>query len=71
MIDLRVQVYINLCVSNDFEKLKNEPYEVFKIEIIQIVHSAVDKYNIRGYTDTLNELELHAIKHFINLSKRI
>ena len=70
MIDVRVQVYIDLCVSNDFEKLKNEPYEIFKIEIIQIVHSAIDKYNLRGYTDTLNELELHAIKQFIKLSKK-
>lgn len=70
MIDVRVQVYIDLCVSNDFEKLKNEPYEVFKIEIIQIVHSSIEKYNLRGYTDTLNELELHAIKQFIKLSKK-
>ena len=69
MIDVRVQVYIDLCVSNDFEKLKQEPYEVFKIEIIQIVHSAIEKYDLRGYTDTLNELELHAIKKFIKLLK--
>jgi hypothetical protein len=69
MIDVRVQVYIDLCVSNDYEKLKQEPYEVFKIEIIQIVHSAIEKYNLRGYTDTLNELELHAIKQFIKLLK--
>lgn len=69
MIDVRVQVYIDLCVSNDYEKLKQEPYELFKIEIIQIVHSAIEKYDLRGYTDTLNELELHAINHFIKLLK--